>query len=324
LRLRSEKEKTVTTNIHRGVTALLGVTIVLTANVLVSVQATAGTGGSGMAFLKLGVSSQGVAMGDAMTASAAGAAATYYNPAGVLLRTPASPSLMAMHKEWIQDTRTQFIGTAFGIGENDAMGVSVNTTTVSGIEIRTTPGEAQGTFNARDLAVGISYAHQFDEHIRAGLTVRYLYEQILVDDASGFAGDIGVQVDTPVDGLVAGLALANIGSMNAMRDEAIKLPLLARAGVAYPLALPELDARIILAVDGMHLFREERTIGAVGAELTFASMVAVRGGYQAGSEGRGLSLGGGVRYGIVSVDYAYSKLASALGNGHTIAIGLTL
>ena len=38
-----------------------------------------------MAFLKLGVSSQGVAMGDAMSASAAGAAATYYNPAGMLV-----------------------------------------------------------------------------------------------------------------------------------------------------------------------------------------------------------------------------------------------
>ncbi len=263
-------------------------------------------------------------MADAMTASAAGAAATYYNPAGILLRAPASPSFMAMHKEWIQDTRTQFIGTAFGIGDGEALGVSVNTTTVSDIEIRTRPGEAQGTFTARDLALGISYAHRFDEHIRAGVTLRYLYEQILVDDAAGIAGDIGVQVDTPVDSLVAGLTVANIGSMNAMRDEVIRLPLLARFGVAYPLALTDLDARVTLAVDGVHLFREERTIAAVGAEITFASMVAVRGGYQAGSEGRGLSLGGGVRYGIVSVDYAYSKLASALGNGHTIAIGLNL
>jgi hypothetical protein len=324
LRPLSEKEKNVITTFRRAITGVPAVTCVLAVSLLLPVQATAGAGASGMAFLKLGVSSQGVAMGDAMAASAAGAAATYYNPAGVLSRTPASPSLMVMHKEWIQDTRTQFIGTAFGIGENDAMGVSVNTTTVSDIEIRTRPGEAQGTFNARDLAVGVSYAHAFDDHIRAGITVRYLYEQILVDDASGFAGDIGVQVATPVEGLVAGLTIANIGSMNAMRDEAIRLPLLARAGVAYPLALPDLDARVTIAVDGVHLFREERTIGAVGAELTFASLVAVRGGYQAGSEGRGLSLGGGVRYGIVSVDYAYSKLASALGNGHTIAIGLSL
>lgn len=285
---------------------------------------TAGTGASGMAFLKLGVSSQGVAMGDAMTASASGAAATYYNPAGILTRTPAAPTFMVMHKEWIQDTRTQFIGAAFGLGENDALGVSVNTTTVSGIEIRTRPGEAQGTFTARDLAVGITYAHRVAEHIRAGVSVRYLYEHILVDDASGIAGDCGVQVETPLDGLVAGVAIANIGSMNAMRDESVTLPLLARFGVAYPLALPSIDAQALFAVDGLHLFREGRTLAAFGGELLFADLVSLRAGYQSGSEGRGLSLGGGVRYGIVSVDYAYSKLATALGNGHTIALGLAL
>ncbi len=294
------------------------------AALLLASQAIAGTGGSGMAFLKLGVSSQGVAMGDAMSASVGGAAATYYNPAGILTRTPEAPTLMVMHKEWIQDTRTEFIGTAFGIGAGDALGVSVNTTTVDGIEIRTRPGESQGTFTARDLAVGISYAHPFTEHVRAGVSLRYLYEQILVDDASGVGADLGVQVDTPIEGLVAGATLANIGSMNAMRDEAVRLPLLARFGVAYPVAIPDIDARLTLAADGLHLFREERTLAALGAECTFASIVAIRAGYQSGSEGRGLSFGGGVRYGIVSVDYAFSKLATALGNGHTIALGLSL
>ncbi len=314
----------MTTTIERPCARFLRVAALAAAALVHATPAMAGTGASGMAFLKLGVSSQGVAMGDAMSASASGAAATYYNPAGILTRTPAAPTFMVMHKEWIQDTRSQFIGTAFGLGGNDALGVSVNTTTVSDIEIRTRPGEAQGTFTARDLAVSVSYAHQVADHIRAGVSVRYLYEQILVDEASGVAGDIGVQVDTPFDGLVAGAAIANIGSMNAMRSEDIVLPLLARFGAAYPLAVPSLDAQARIAVDGLHLFREGRTLAAFGGELLFADLVAVRAGYQSGSEGRGLSLGGGVRYGIVSVDYAYSKLATALGNGHTIALGLAL
>jgi hypothetical protein len=308
------------TSIHR--TTIL--TVLLIASVAIQ-EALAG-GGSGMAFLKLGVSSQGVAMGDAMSASAAGAAATYYNPAGLLVNggPSSAPTFLAMHKEWIQDTRTEFLGTAFTIGEGHALGFSLNTTTVSEIEIRTRPGEAQGTFTARDLALGISYAHSIAEHVRAGISVRYLYEQILVDDATGIGGDIGVQVDTPLDGLVAGAAIANIGSMNEMRSEAVRLPLLARFGVAYPLELPSMDARVLLVADGLHLFHEARTLAALGTEFTFASTVAVRAGYQSGSEGRGLSLGGGVRYGIFSLDYAYSKLATALGNGHTIALGLAL
>ena len=311
---------------NRNTNRILTRTACIAALLAVAVPEVLAGGGSGMAFLKLGVSSQGVAMGDAMSATAAGAGATYYNPAGMLVTGgPASaPTLLVMHKEWIQDTRTQFIGTAFSIGEGHALGFSVNTTTVSGIEIRTRPGEAQGTFNARDMALGVSYAHAIAEHIRAGISVRYLYEQILVDDAAGIAGDVGVQVDTPIEGLVAGAAIANIGSMNAMRNEAVRLPLLARFGAAYPVDLPSMDVRVLFAADGLHLFREERTLAAVGTEITFASTVAFRAGYQSGSEGRGLSLGGGVRYGIFSLDYAYSKLATALGNGHTIALGLAL
>lgn len=289
-------------------------------------SAHAGGGAAGMAFLKLGVSPQGVAMGDALTASAAGAAGTYYNPAGILERAsaPHAPSVMAMHKEWIQDTRTQFLGVAFGLADGHALGISVNTTTIADIEIRTRPGEAQGTFTARDLAVGLSYAHRITDDIRAGISVRYLYEQILVDDAAGFAGDVGLQYDTPLEGLTAGIAIANIGSMNAMRAEEVRLPTLARFGVAMPFEVAAIDARVLLAADGLHLFREGRTLAAFGAECMFLSSFAVRAGYQAGSEGRGLSLGGGVRYGIITLDYAYSKLATALGNGHTIALSLTL
>ena len=46
-------------------------------------------GQSGLAFLKLGVSGRGVAMGDALSALITGAAANYYNPAGLLAPTGA-------------------------------------------------------------------------------------------------------------------------------------------------------------------------------------------------------------------------------------------
>jgi len=292
----------------------------------VSVQpALAAGGASGMAFLKLGISARGVAMGDAMAASAAGAAATYYNPAGLITNgdVSATSDILLMHKEWIQDTRTEFLGAAIGLGADDAIGFSLNTTTVSDIEIRTRPGEAQGTFNTRNLAAGVSYAHRITEDVRVGVTARFLYEQILVDEASGVGCDIGIMVDTPVEGLVAGAAIANIGAMSALRTEATRLPLLARAGVAYPLTVSSADAHILLSADVLHLFHDKMTLGAVGAEATFAGLVAARVGYQAGSEGRGLSLGGGVHYGLFTFDYAFSRLAGELGNGHTLAVGIS-
>ena len=291
----------------------------------ISVQTAAAEGGaSGMAFLKLGISARGVAMADAMAASVTGASATYYNPAGLIPGGEVSETaeISLMHKEWIQNTRTEFLGAAVGLGTDNAIGFSLNTTTVSDIEIRTRPGESQGTFNTRNLAIGVSYAHRFTEDVRAGVSARFLYEQILVDEASGIGGDIGLMYDTPVEGLTAGLAIANIGAMSALRTESSRLPLLARAGVAYPLSLSAAEADILLSADILHLFREELTLGAVGAEVTFARLVAVRAGYQAGSEGRGLSLGGGVQYGLLTFDYAFSRLAGELGNGHTLALGI--
>ncbi len=119
---------------------------------VVALLAHGGTGSSGMTFLKLGVSGRSVAMGDAMAASVSGAAATHYNPAGLLPREGAgNAELLFMHKEWIQDTRTEFLGARVSVSDPVALGFSVNTTTVSDIELRTRPGPAEGTFTSRSL-----------------------------------------------------------------------------------------------------------------------------------------------------------------------------
>lgn len=277
-----------------------------------------------MAFLKLGISGRGVAMGDAMSASVSGAAATHYNPAGILgsADPETTTEILLMHKEWIQSTRTEFLGAALRLNENHALGFSLNTTTVSDIEIRTKPGPAEGTFSTRDLALGVTYATTVTPDIRAGVTARFLYDQILVDEASGVGFDVGVQFTTPLDGLSAGAALANIGSMNSLRNESTRLPLLARAGAAYVIPVSDVDATVLLAADAEHHLRESTTLANAGVEFLYAATVAVRAGYQAGSDGRGFSAGGGVRHGIFGVDYAYSRLRAGLGSGHTIGVSV--
>jgi hypothetical protein len=263
-------------------------------------------------------------MGDAMSASVTGAAATHYNPAGILgsVDPETTTEILLMHKEWIQSTRTEFLGAAIRLNENHALGFSLNTTTVSDIEIRTKPGPAEGTFSTRDLALGVTYATAVSPDIRAGLTARFLYEQILVDEASGLGFDLGVQFNTPVDGLIAGAAVANIGSMNSLRNASTRLPLLARAGAAYVIPVADVDGRVLLAADAEHHLRESTTLANAGLEFLYAASIALRAGYQAGSDGRGFSAGGGVRHGIFSVEYAYSRLRAGLGNGHTIAVSV--
>ncbi|RPH37796.1 PorV/PorQ family protein [bacterium] len=299
--------------------------IILVLSLLFSSPVLAQIGSSGMAFLKLGVSGRGVSMGDAMSALVEGAAATYYNPAGLLPSSTGSmgTELMFMHKEWIQDSRTEFLGGAMPLGERSALGVSVVSTTVSDIEVHTRPGPAEATFTARNFSAGLSYAQAFGTNIRLGVTAKFLYEKILVDEASGYAVDLGAQMRTPVENLTAGIALANLGSMSRLESEKTSLPAMLRVGPAYSFAFAADEYRLNLAVDYLNIFPEKHSYVNTGAEFMFGSILAARGGYQFGSEGRGLSAGLGVRYGIVGLDYAYSRLAQDLGNTHTLSLAVT-
>jgi hypothetical protein len=283
-------------------------------------------GQSGMAFLKLGVSGRGTGMADAGSAIVSGAAATYYNPAGLIPgeTTPAASQLMFMHREWIQDTRMEFLAASISLGDDNALGAAINSTTVSDIEIRTRPGPADGTFSSREFSLGLSFSHRFSPELRIGVTGKFLYQKIFVDEGSGYAADLGAIWKSPVDSLTFGAALCNLGSMGVLRSERTTLPSLLRIGPAYtlPLALDQMEAT--LAADFVRIFPEQRNYFNTGAELKFNRFVAARGGYQFGSEGRGLTFGVGISYGILVLDYAFAKISSDLGDAHTISLALNL
>ncbi|MFN0158568.1 MAG: PorV/PorQ family protein [Bacteroidota bacterium] len=301
--------------------------IVIVAIALLSLQfAIAGVGESGFSFLKLGISGQAVAMSDATSAHVSGAAATFYNPAGLVQaeHPDDGTQLLFMHKEWIQDARTQFLGVRSSLGDESAFGISLNNTTVSEIEIRRRPGAAEGTFTARNFSLGVSYAQMFGENISGGVTAKFLYEKLLVDEASGFAFDIGTQIVTPIEGLAVGATIANIGSVSKLRTESSTLPTYARVGPAYHMEIPDISSAVLIAADLIHIFPDGVSLVGVGGEISFQQMIAVRTGYQLGSEARGFSAGVGVTYGMFTLDYAFAPLSNDLGSTHTIALSLNL
>jgi hypothetical protein len=300
--------------------ASIFLTVVILLDAAHEVHAQAGS--SGLSFLKLGVSGQGVALGDAVTAGISGAAAAHYNPAGLAAPNShaTSTQLLVMHKEWVQDTRTQFLGASVFLGERSALGFGVNSTTVSDVEIRTRPGTPEGTFTARSAAFSLSYAQQFADDLRLGATAKFLYEKILVDEASGFGFDIGMQWQTPVDQLSVGAVVANLGSTNPLRNESTRLPSMLRVGSAYALRFGEIPSVLNFSMDFNHVFPDSKSILAAGTEFLFEKTVAGRVGYQFGADTRGFSAGAGVTYGIFTLDYAFGSLSSDLGSTHTISL----
>ena len=262
-------------------------------------------------------------MADAMSAIVSGAASTYYNPAGLLnCADSTGAQLMIMHKEWILDTRAEFLGASIPLSEEQAVGFAVNATTVSDIEIRTRPGPAEGTFAARNFSFGVSYAHVLSDEICLGITAKFLLEKILVDQASGFAIDLGAQYRTPIENLFVGAAVANLGSLSEMGSEKTTLPSLLRLGPAYRFSLDNMQSHVTLASDLLYIFPEGKSYVNLGGELVFNRTVSARAGYRFGSEARNFSAGVGVNYGIVGLDYAYEPLSADLGNTHTVSLVL--
>lgn len=277
-------------------------------------------GTTGMAFLKSGVGGRALGMGEAYTAIATDPAATFYNPAALVLST--NPQILLMHKGWIADMQTEFLASSVA-WDDFRFGLSINSTSINNLEIRTIPGDPLGTFDVRYAAIGLSTAYKFSPLLGIGITGKFLFEKIYVEDASGFAADMGAHYITPWD-VQLSFVINNIGSMSALQYESTRLPLTIRAGAAYTYFVSAIDANITGAADAVSFTHEKETHLHLGAELDYKHTVAMRLGYQTGYEAKNksISAGIGVHYNIINLDYAYVPFQYDFGATHTVSLGI--
>lgn len=274
-------------------------------------------GSTGLAFLKLGVGARNVAMGDVGVVSAEGGGAMHYNAANIL--NDKCPVLTIMHNEWIQVISTEYIGASIPF-DWWGLGFHVNTTSVRNIEVRDVPGIPIGTFTARDFSTGISIAFMFDDNLFVGATAKYLFEKIYVNNADGYAFDLGVRYQTDIPNLSTGFAVTNLGSMRALKIESIKLPALMRLGAAYVMPLGFLSGNLLIEADGATVFREKKFTLNVGVEADYQRIVFLRAGYQTVSDIKGFSGGIGAVYSQFRFDYGFTPFQNDFGSSQTISL----
>jgi hypothetical protein len=273
-------------------------------------------GSTGLSFLKVGVGGRALAMGEAYAALATDPTATYYNPA-MLTRSPLS-QLLLMHKEWIEDSKTEFLGATTSFGDV-SLGVGVNATSVSDIEIRSVPGPPIGTFTSRNTSIGLSAAYSLDSNFSIGATGKFIYERILADAASGFAVDLGGLYNTPWNVRLA-LVISNLGSINELDQQASQLPTMIRAGGAYEMPIESFGGALTFSSDIVSLSNENKTHLHFGSELDYKHLFMIRAGYQTDYEGKNFSAGVGIHYSSVYVDYAFVPFKFDLGSTHTFSL----
>jgi hypothetical protein len=280
-------------------------------------DARAQSGETGLSFLKLGVGARSVGMGEAHAAVATDASATYYNPGG--LAEAEKTNILAMHKEWIQDVRTEFLGVNIPL-EEFALGLSINTTSVGDIQLRTQPGPPEGTFSSHDFAGGLSIARRVIPELSLGVTFKFLYEKIFVDEASGYGVDIGALYKSPVEGLRFAAVASNVGSMGSLKTEDIRLPTLLRIGSAYVHDVDALHSTLTVGADFLKVFRDSNAHLHTGVELNYQELVSFRLGYLTGYEARAFTAGLGLHRGIFTLDYGFSPQSQELNSGHTLSV----
>lgn len=278
---------------------------------------------AGLAVLRLGTNAAAMAMGDAQTAASNDAYATYWNPAG--LAAASTNSIGVSTRLWIANTRTYIATTRLGWGRRGGLGFFVNATDSGELDVRTQPGNPEGTFSVQELSTGVAYGRRFGP-LRVGATAKYLAQRLYGFNASGYAFDLGAQADLPAN-VVVGATVQNLGKMEELEAEPTPLPRLVRGGATFtPLTFTAEDddaaiLRTTLTAEVSHLFSNDETQLHVGLAAEVLELVTLRAGYITNEELRKLTFGAGITYNALRFDYAFLPFeAGFAGDGHVLSL----
>lgn len=285
-----------------------------------------GPGSAGMQSLKSDMSPRAAGMGGAFAAVADDIYAVDYNPAG--LGQLYMPEASAVYQTGFDDTKMQHI----------AYGMPLPFLGLAGLEkpsaaLSLTMADA-GRFNYRyimpdgsifsdsldaqkDLSLALSYGEKvysgevnlegYDAKIEQylGANVKYLRSVLLEDrqPPHTFAFDAGWLMMEPKLGLSLGASVANYGGGLKYLSETTPLPATARVGASWQRPTV-MDQSVLLAADGVFYTAESLKSLRLGLEYRFQQMFALRLGYRGGEDNSGLTMGFGLRYDDMSLDFA--------------------
>lgn len=272
-----------------------------------------GSANTGLSFLKSGTGARSLAMGEAYSSVSDDATSVLYNPA---LVNTGSSNVTVSHNISMLDYKASFAGSKFIFGKF-GLGVGLIRAGVDDIEVRMVPGAPLEKFNSQNLSLNVSAAYQIYENFSVGVTSKLLYEKIYVDEASGLGFDIGTAYRK--DNLALSFVVANIGSINELKDVSTKLPTLVRFGGGYFYSVK--DFSFIFAVEGFKVLDGGLFHIHSGIESGYKDFVFLRAGFMTNYENKSLSAGIGFKYKGLNIDYAFTPYSISFGTGNTFSIG---
>jgi len=264
-------------------------------------------------------------MAGAFTAVANDATSTVWNPAGLSVAKDLTFTLATERLDF--DRKHNFMAAVKKLGEKSALGFSVVSFGVDGIEERLTKDDisAKSIFNYSMHAFALSYGRSLGS-INLGTSLRILTDQFGVgtdEKVNGFGGvSIGLLGHLYSNTVSYGVVLKNLfGSINES-----SLPAVLDLGVAFSLLQRNM---VTFAVDLEREFvdiEESTTSARIGIEYLIGNTFSIRGGTKATSDRLSLYGGFGVNVAGLQVDYAIKLADSAVhklndsGNIHLVSL----
>lgn len=256
-------------------------------------------------------------MGDAGASSARGPQAIYWNPG--LNAWAERFAATFSYSAWFLDMSKSGL---FAVRPTPLFNIGLGLTTFSAGKLENREDrptdEPVGYYYPADYSIYLSLSRILGPKVAMGLTGRYYYQQILDRNASGIGADFGL-VFLPLERMKVGVAIQDFGTSLKFKLMEHNLPSRGTAGVSYllPLGRSELTG----AADFGYSFYDRHVMLNTGAEFVLNHVLALRAGYRALNQDRGVTAGLGLRIKGFRLEYSFGLHDNDLDATHRFALG---
>ena len=295
-------------------------------------------------WLKIESGARSIGMGGSQVASGIGVSAIPYNPSSITYLNK-DKEVYYSKVNYLAGITHNTIAYGQKVTFSDYIGVHLFYLDSGPIGV-TTLWEPDGTgedYHVTNYALRLVYARLLTDRLRIGGSIKYIREEIYTMSMQSFLADIGSNFDTGISGIMLGMSVSNFGpdvqfhgkglevqvpdtiSINETLIQSTKefpVPLVFRLGIKKDILGAEEDAvhRLIASIDGINPI-DYILYWSIGTEYSWRDIGFFRAGTHIGHDTAGLSLGGGLKWSMLAVDYAYVNYG-VLEETHQFGISL--
>lgn len=275
-------------------------------------------------WLKIENGVRGISMGGAQAASGRGMTGAHYNPASISFIEGSETFWSKSY--YLADISHNTLAYGTRLSPTDYFGLHLFYLDSGTMPVTTeaAPSGTGDTFDVIDMSLRLIYARQLTDRLRVGGALKYIREQIFTARMQSFVFDLGSNFDTGIYGLILGMSVSNFGPDVQFHGEGLEVivsdttardgklskitkkfpvPLTFRLGLQKDIWSND-NSYLTITADGINPL-DYTVYAGLGAEYSWNDMVFVRGGTRLFHDTAGLSLGGGLKWNIFMIDYAY-------------------